>query len=367
MARKKVVTTREEVDGTDATAAEIPVAEPENGDALAALLGDSSDDVRYKVYLQPSKAGDKVQYCATYGRDELNLDTIRDTFGGGTFKITGFDSRNQYAGSKVVSIMGLPKTPQSIVPVAAAPAGSANMELLLLKMLENQGNMVTALLNRPPPPPPPAGPSVMEILALIKGMNTEQKTDPIELLLKGLALGKEMNGGGGTDLMDLGKTALETMAPLIRKQSENPPTVRVTNPAAARPQIPATPASNGAAAPVPATPEDKAKMEIVDKLKWLSRVTETLVRRAAAHKSAELAAEIFMEDLPAFITAQEVYERFSDPNALGMLAQLDPKVLTYAPWFEEFKQQVLASFEVEEDDETPPPNGVDVSTDGPTP
>lgn len=361
MARKKVVTTREEVDGTDATAAEIPVAEPENGDALAALLGDSSDDVRYKVYLQPAKAGDKVQYCATYGREELNLDTIRDTFGGGTFKITGFDSRNQYAGSKVVSIMGLPKTPQAAAP-APAPASGGNFELLLLKMLENQGNMVTALLNRPAPVVP-AGPSVMEILALIKGMNTESKSDPVELLLKGLTLGKELGGSGETGLLDLGKSALETMAPLIRKQAESAPTVRVQNPAAA-PRI--APATNGhAAAPAAApTAEDKAKMEIVDKLRWLTRVTETLVKRAAARKSAELAAEIFMEDLPPFITPQEVFDRFSDPGALGMLAQLDPKVLTYAPWFEEFRQGVLAAFDVDEEPAAPP-NGADpVETKG---
>lgn len=361
MARKKVVTTREELDGKEAEVTEIPVPDAEPGDALAALLGDSSDDVRYKVYLQPAKAGDKVQYCATYGREELNLDTIRDTFGGGTFKITGFDSRNQYAGSKVVSIMGLPKTPQAAAP-APAPASGINTETILLKMMEGQSNLINAIMSRPVPVAP-AGPTVMEILALIKGMNTESKTDPIELLLKGLALGKEMGGSGGTDLMDLGKTALETMAPLIRKQTESAPTVRVQNPAAA-PRI--APATNGHAAAfaVAPTAEDKAKMEIVDKLRWLTRVTETLVKRAAARKSAELAAEIFMEDLPPFITPQEVFDRFSDPGALGMLAQLDPKVLTYAPWFEEFRQGVLAAFDVDEEP-APPPNGADpVETKG---
>ncbi len=361
MARKKVVTTREELDGKEAEVTEIAVPDAEPGDALAALLGDSSDDVRYKVYLQPAKAGDKVQYCATYGREELNLDTIRDTFGGGTFKITGFDSRNQYAGSKVVSIMGLPKTPQAAA-LAPAPASGINTETILLKMMEGQSNLINAIMSRPVPVAP-AGPTVMEILALIKGMNTESKTDPIELLLKGLALGKEMGDSGGTDLMDLGKTALQTMAPLIRKQTESAPTVRVQNPAAA-PRI--APATNGhAAAPAAApTAEDKAKMEIVDKLRWLTRVTETLVKRAAARKSAELAAEIFMEDLPPFITPQEVFDRFSDPGALGMLAQLDPKVLTYAPWFEEFRQGVLAAFDVDEEPAAPP-NGADpVETKG---
>jgi hypothetical protein len=204
----------------------------------------------------------------------------------------------------------------------------------------------------------------MEILALIKGMNTEQKTDPIELLLKGLALGKEMSGSGGTDLMDLGKTALETMAPLIRKQSEATPTVRVTQPRIAAP----APNGNGAThppaaapAPAPAAPQDRAQMEIVDKLRWLTRVTETLVRRAALNKNAELAAEIFMEDLPTFITPQEVYDRFSDPNALSMLAQLDPKVLGYAAWFQEFREAVLASFEPDDEEDTPSPNGADLT------
>jgi hypothetical protein len=367
MPRKKVVTTREELDGKDAeTPREIAVPEPESGDALDALLGDAPDETRYKVYLMPAKAGDKLAYCYTYTRDDLSLDTIRDTFGGGSYKITGFDGKNQYVNSKVVTIIGLPKTPQVIAAApVAAPSSGLNTEVLLLKMMEGQSQMLAALMAREPAPAP-AGPSVMEILALIKGMNTEQKSDPVELLLKGLTLGKELGGGGGTDLMDLGKEALQTMAPLIRRQAEAPPTVRVTHPAAPRiaPAAAAPAPTNGAATAAPAAPQDKAQMEILDKVRWLTRMTETLVKRAALNKSAELAAEIFMEDLPAFITPQEVYDRFIDPNSLSMLAQLNPQVLGYAAWFEEFRQAVLASFEAEDEEENPaPPNGA--ATDSP--
>src|SRR5271170_1687616 len=340
MPRKKVVTTREELDGEDATP-EIKVTEaPDEGDdELGSLLG--VDGLKYRVHKFPTKPGEGgAAFCQDYTKEEFDPAAIRAAFGGGKFRVTVFDEKNRIVNSKQITLAELPRSSQPIAQAPAAAPQSDGMQAMMMEFIKGQAAMVAALLARPQAPVP-AGPSLTDLLALIKA--SESKTDAVDTLLKGLEMGQRLGGGGGDgdSLLGLGKTALETLAPMIRRQAEAP-----AAPVTARLPHAQNPKPNGAA-PVP-TVEEKAKMEIVNKLRWVNAMTADMCKRAAAGKSAELYAEVMLDNLPPYITIDEIAERFADPNAVAMLAQINPAVTTHAAWFESFRVAVNSMIEPEE-------------------
>ena len=91
-------------------------------------------------------------------------------------------------------------------------------------------------------------------------------------------------------------------------------------------------------------------MGIMEKLTWLRAVTADLVRRAIKGQDPEIYAQVLLDNLPSFITEQEIFERMSAPDAINQLAQLNPAVKAHAEWFDHFRKSVLDSFD---DDEAP--------------
>ena len=90
------------------------------------------------------------------------------------------------------------------------------------------------------------------------------------------------------------------------------------------------------------------------KITWLQKISADLCARAQRGKSAELYAEVFLDNLPPFVSEQEVAQRFQSPDAIAQLAQLNPNVAQFAPWFEEFRQHVIEILAGEEDLEEVP-------------
>jgi len=357
MGRKKVVTTREEVDGGDAEVKITTIPDDDEEDTLSSFDGLLDGGIRFRVHKFPTKPGEGNSYCQDYSAEELSLDAIRASWGGGRFRITAFDDKNKIKGSKQVTIADLPKSSSSTNGAAApaAPAAADGTHAMLLAFIKSQGDMVAALLSRETAPPP-SGPTAMELVALIKALQPEKVEDPTALLLKGLDLGRSLGGDGGTDMLSVAKSGLEALAPLIAKQNQAPP-------APPRPAIQRNPAPNPPLTPpqaaAPAQPEDPQKMDMLKKLEWLRQVTVWLLSRASKDKDPAIAADFFMEDLPPFVTHEEIFERFSDPGAVAMLAQLDPRVPAYSPWFEKFRLAVLDTFETDEEPPSPP-NGADL-------
>jgi hypothetical protein len=355
MARKKVVTTREELDGADT---EIPVAAPveEAADDLFSFEG-LNEGGKYRVHKMPTKPGEGNAYCQDYTKDELSLDAIRSSWGGGKFRITAFDEKNQLAGSKQITIAELPRPVRETLPAAVVTSQSGDAaQLMLMEFIKGQNQMVAALLSRETAAPVP-GPSVMEILALIKGLAPEKGSDPVEMLLKGLTLGKELGGGSGeTNVLDLAGKGFDALRPLIAAQAlkaQAAPAPKVTQaPPRIAPPAPVTPPEPAKA---PVTEEEQKQMDIVKRLQWMKEVAQRMVVRARQDKDTELYAELFLDNLPDFITEEEVRERFSDPAAVAMLAQLEPEVASYPVWFESFRQAVLTLTEPDDEpDDTAP-------------
>src|SRR5271155_1795464 len=355
MAKKKQVTvTTEERVIPDAEVV-VPAADIAGDDGLDGLLGLAASGQRYTVHKEPGAGGKRPIYCATYSREELDLDTIRDSFGGGEYRITGFDSENKLSESKRVTIIDVPKPPAAAAP-AAQPDG---MQALLMQMIKSQGDMIAALVGRPQTVAP-AGPTALELVQLIKALEPKDKTDPIAMLLKGLEIGKDLGGGGDDSMMGLAKTALENLPALAAMGSKRPtPAGAPALPAPARAPGPMA-NGNGVATPGAAThaataqpQKTEAEMDILKKLEWLKMQSAWLCGLAMQKKDPELSAEVFMDNLPPFISEDEIYERMSAPDAIAQLAQVNPNVAKHPEWMQQFRQAVLDSYT----DEDEPPRG----------
>ena len=358
MARKKRIVTTEEVENEtdelipESVEAEEPsreeVAEMDAIDYLLSLGGD--DGVRYRVDKLPAKAGDREAFCNNYSRDSLTLDAIRDMFGGGTYKITAYAAGSRYAGQRRVTIADLPKSPtapagtmsQDLAAILQAAKGDNSSLALVMKMMESQSAMIAGLLSRPVPQAPP-GPSFMEMLAFMKEMNRESpksnEGSAVELLLKGIELGKEFTGGGEDSMMGLAGKGIEMLKPLIERGAQNPAPAASPAPA----QLPA------ARLQTPQAPQPAEGDPMLRQLNWLRQQSVLLCHQASRGRDPALYAEVMLDNLPDFITEQDLLARLKEPNAIAQLAQVNADVLKFQPWFEEFRKAILAMFEGDAD------------------
>ena len=354
MARKKRIVTTEELDelpdgeleGSGVILENEPSrAEVEEMDAIEYLLSLGGDDgVRFRVDKLPAKPGDREAFCMNYGRDSLTLDAIRDTFGGGTYKITAYGQGSKYAGQRRVTIADLPRSTQApaaasqsqdLAAILQAAKGDNSSLALVMKMMESQSQMIAALLSRPLPVTPPP-PSLMELVAMMREMNRDQpkanEGSAVELLLKGIELGKEFTGGEES-MMGLAGKGIEILRPLIERQAQAP-AAPAANPRPALPPPQSAPATGPAA-----TPQGDDAM--LRQLNWLRQQTVVLCAQAARQKNPELYAELLLDNLPDFINPQDLLARVSDPGAVAQLVQVNADVAKYPAWFEEFRKSLV--------------------------
>lgn len=367
MARKKVVTT-EETDGDEAELLSpgVPAQadfEPDPDmdviEELKALAGD--DGVKWIVHKISTKPGERGGWCAEYQTGELSLSGLRDTFGGGRYKIQGRGiSGGRIIAQRTLDVIDTPKPPGAngganggidVAALAAALKPGDNAMLpLLLKMMESNTQQMTALFNGLNRQSDNKQPSAMELVALIKALQPEKRDgeeSAVALLLKGLDLGREM-GGGGTDWMDLAKSGLGLVKPLVEAQARAAPALPApVAPPAVTPPALAPPAQS--AQPAPTNGVDP----MLQQLGWLKAQLNNLVIQAAKHNAGrggdpELYADIVLDNLPPYIDPEQLYARLAAEDALAQLVQVDARVNQYLPWFAAFRQAILDSFAPEE-------------------
>ena len=367
--------------------------EPDEDDALSELRGLGVDgEYKFTVSRVARKPGEQSGYCATYQAGDLSLDAIRDQFGGGKYKVRVTDSGGRYVANRTLEIMDVPKRDapaaapaqpfvmpqgpdmQGIAALLSAvkPGADASTTImpLILAMMESQGKMFAAMMNRPQP----EAMKPMELIALLKATQNDKASDPVELLMRGLELGKSLGGGGeDTSFMGVAKTGLEALMPLIQQQATQPAAV----PAPVRRALPAPvpvpaqlPNSSPAMVPIPnavqeaAPAQETGDVNILRKLQWLRGQTAALIVQASRNKDPALYAEVFLDNLPPGIEPTEIFERFNAPDAVAQLAQVDARVNQFAPWFEQFRQEVLGLLTDDEEGEEDPGAPGDLGVDG---
>lgn len=340
-------------------------------DALAELRGlGAGGDHKYTVSRVSSEPGKKAGYCKTYAVGDLSLDTIREEFGGGKYRIRVTDPQGKYVTMTTVDIVDLPKPAQpaaapAVAPgadlsgIAAllaavkpnAPTGDGGLAQIMTVMMAQQKattDMIIALMNKPAP----TGPSLTDLLALIKAEKGE-KTDPVALLLQGLELGKSIAGGGGeTGMLDVAKQGLELITPLVQQRMETPapaaPARRLAAPPA--PAAPPPVAATATDQPVQPAPEG-ANVKVIQQLQWLKAQLNVLVHHAVRGKTPALYAEVMLDNLPPFVTVEDIHQHIGADDALDNLAKIDARVLDHREWFEDFREAVVEFLSPEEDEQ----------------
>jgi hypothetical protein len=354
-----------------------PEDDPE-ADALSELRGlGAGGEYKYTVSRVSSEPGRKAGYCRVYALGDLSLDSIREEFGGGKYRIRVTDAGGQYVAIQTVDIVELPR-PKDAPAVAVAPGadltgiaallqsvkpsgeggGIAPILALMMKQQESTTNMIVAMMNRPVP----QGPSITDILSIINA-NKQDKTDPVALLLQGLELGKNIGGAGESSMLDIAREGLGIIAPLIKEGQKTPAPAQLPHrgPPA---QIAPIPNATGTAPIVPlATPGEVAgetPVRLLQQINWIRKQLEVLLHHAARGKDPELYAEVLLDNLPPFITPAEIMQHIGADDAVAKLAQLDERVNQHPEWFAQFRDAIREF--LEPDDETAP--GVDMPTEG---
>lgn len=341
--------------------AELPEDEGGEDDALAELRGlGAGGDHRFTVSRVSTEPGRKAGYCKTYTVGDLSLDTIRDEFGGGKFKIRVIDSAGKYVSQTTVDIVDLPKPAAAAAAVTAPGADLAGIAALLAAVKPGDGaggiaqimtmmmaqqkattDMIVGLMNRPVP----QGPSITDILSIMNANKTE-KTDPVALLLQGLELGKTLAGGGddGGGMLGVAKQGLELITPLVQQGMEDRRAAIAANPrrlSAPKATAEVTPTATGVA-PVASNVETAGAqpVNVLKQLQWIKAQLNMLVQHASRDKDPELYAEVMLDNLPDFISVEDIEKHIGATDAVAQLARIDSRVTQFAPWFEKFREAV---------------------------
>jgi hypothetical protein len=368
-------------DSTEIHAADLAPDDDPEQDALAELRGlGGAGEHKYTVSRVSTEPGKKSGYCKTYAIGDLSPDNIRDEFGGGKYRIRVTDSAGRFVTQTTLDIVDLPKPANApvaqIAPgadlsgiaallnsVKPAAGGDGGMTQILVAMIASQGKMMEAIAaagNKD------KGPTVVEIIAMMKTLQPEKSaSDPVELLMRGLELGKSLGGGGESSMLDVAREGLGILGPLIQ-QNQKPPTpvARPTVPALAAPVVGTPNVSTVSTIPLATNPPEGANVKLMSQLNWIRAQLNVLVHHAARDKSPELYAEVLLDNLPPFITPEEITEHIGAPDALAKLAQIDARVNQHLAWFEEFRQAINELLSAE-DEELPEDDGVEHGGDMP--
>jgi hypothetical protein len=84
---------------------------------------------------------------------------------------------------------------------------------------------------------------------------------------------------------------------------------------------------------------------VIQQLQWLRGTITQLLVQAAKNSRPRIYAEVVLDNLPDFITPQDLIDRLLNENWLQQLQQIDARVAQHAEWFGRFREYVLRALE----------------------
>lgn len=326
---KKVVTTTEEVDGIETDA-----PEKLEDDVIRALTElDGADEVRWQVHrVSASNPG----FCEPeLSTAELSLHRIATSHGPGRYRVKGIKQDGTYFKSARITIA---EPLKSFIPISAP----TQPDSLMLAQMQQTTAIVTAALARPEPPRSeiPWAAIVASLPLMLTAMKDLFKNtsadDAMEKLVKQLALVEKLRGADketGSNWTDIIRDGLQTLPSLLAG--------RVPQTAPANTSVHVRAVSIGGATLALETPEAvEPTVEMLGET-WLRQRLIDLCQNAQQNKSAELRADLFMDDLPSYIPEAIVLQILQDEKWFEKLSAFEPMVVSYSGWFEEFRDSLL--------------------------
>ncbi len=357
------------VTASSAKATDEDVTEPAKT-ALEELEEDAEESLAFELQAALSEVGDGGQVscqlikispkesagaCTTYASGEVNIDRIREEFGAGVYKIFFRSPQGRIITRKQLSIVAKvtpPATPANelarlLEQREGASNNAQNTFLMMMKMMELSSQQMIAAITRPvpaaPPTPPPFGPT--EMVAMMTGLASIMKPSresesPMDALLKGVKLANELRGNEGeTDWLTLANKGLDVVGPLlsggapaaVSAQAPTPPTrVQVTQ--LPKPiETPVTPAAPMYQGETPQENDGYAR------LVWFRGQLMRLVDKARADKDPALYADLFLDELPSFVSVTDVEAALLDEQWMQRVTAINPACAEIEEWLREFR------------------------------
>lgn len=345
-------------------------ADPGESDALGKLRDLAGGDTACRYEVKRTLPSNQAGYVGTIGAEELTMEQLAELFGPGRYTIRVRMPGGKYGGSDNVQIAepARPKLPPATPAPAAPPVAPGNSDLALVlaamqrsadQQATNTNNLLRALIERPQPAAPAQPDTIGMLLAAQKLLGPRDANGGMDMFLKGIEFGKEIGGSGGeTDFGDLMLKGIDGLKELSAAQpAQATPRRRLPAPGT----VPAIEHQPAAAPrnPRAAAPTAGAKMNTLQLLQWLGGQVKRLLVLAANNKSPSLYAEVFLDGLPPGLEHATILEHLNKPDAIQQLARLDKRVLHFAPWFEEFRGEVLRMIEEGPEDDGDDEDGDD--------
>lgn len=325
-------------------------------------LGGNTEGVTVRL-LRLEKAGARTGgFLADMDPSEFSLSEVKARFGGGHYRAKLTEANGRLMRNQAFSIEGKPRGPEEAQQVQAAqaqaPSGAADPSIAILNMQmsmmqaqtkQHQDFMrefLTIMRQTPAAPPQPAfGPQ--DMIALITAVmplfanKAATASDPMAPFLKGLELGRDIsgNGGSGDDDSALGilSKGLDTLGPLVSRIASAPPSP--PSPPASAAAIPARRVQRPAppeARPDPAISMSAEQKEIYSMMKMLAGAALT---SAGAGEDPSAMVANYGSLVPATYRNALV-----DPKIVDALVKVEPALEPHRDWLDRLREAFRASY-----------------------
>lgn len=293
-------------------------------DRIADLFDSAPGSVRARVFKIADNGSEAHAFDISPDDIDGIYDRAREETGAGKYQVTVYE-KGKYRGRWSFAVLAKPSKP--------AAAGPDPTLMAVLERMERSNNEFKALIAGmvARQGPAAAAPSMLEqvqTLQALKNLTSEGtgKTS-VDLILEGLRLGKEIQGGG--DSGDL----LSTIGGILKSAMESPTVGKLvegvlanqSQPGATAPAVPGKPG----ALPVPVTLTAPGQPAQPQSAHPLAGHLGLLVDAAVRGSPWEIYANVTADALPD--AALDML--LDNPNALAALEQIEPRIGAHRAWF----------------------------------
>jgi hypothetical protein len=316
----------------------------EEEDALSQLLTELAGSNEAKVTVHRIVGpGQKMRYVFECPPAEFAMARLRDEFDGGDFRIFITRGRSMLL-NKAVSVEEPKRAPAAPPEVAAMNVDVAKLMLAI----ERQGEVIQRIdRERAAPASPLAGMNLAETLTALGTVVSAFRSlipapvaapassggkEAVDLLLRGLDLGRELSDGKGEGDSGGGLMGIlaEAVKPMIAQAVAN----AASHPVRAEPVRIAAPAaaSSSAPPPPPAPPAPAGEPTMTNANPILSHYLGLLCKKADEGADPALYADVVLDNVPT-VSVEAMLA--AEPDAVSALAQVHAGVELRRAWFEQ--------------------------------
>lgn len=304
------------------------------------------NDVNFKIKLHRvlEKKGEREWLFDILPSELPVMDRVRDEYGGGRYEASMFKNGKLFR--KFNFNIATPRT--NYVPPVKSNNDLNSIVAMLMQQQKDQMNEFKELILQVAKPAAPS--NQMDIVGIMTAMAGMFKVfqgmmpqpvnngNGIELLIKGMEVMKDVQGGNGeTGLLDVVKELVKSplIENILQQKVLTAPTA--ATPAAAPRIAGPAPASPGAPS-ISATP--KTEDENMIRQKFIAGQINQLVMLAKQNKDPDLYAEVVLDNLPAFVSENDIKQVLANENIIEDMSKINPEVKNYEQWFLAFKNSV---------------------------